>query len=153
MSSRTPSARIAKRKPRPVTTIAVIDQSPKSKVQSFLNDFELWTLDFGLSKLEALVHTDRVNLVSDGYLVYHVQPLCHLAEVGVLAVQEARVFLDDEELAVAVQPLVRSASHAQRAVVERQVVILGAHLAATAARAARVAALDYPVLDAVKLQA
>src|SRR5207249_4874198 len=128
-------------------------QSPKSKVQSLPSDFGPWTLDFGLRTLERFVYANRVYFVAYGDLIDHVQALCDLAEVGVFAVQEARVFLDDEELAVAVQALVRPASHAQRARVERQVVVLGVHLAAAAAGAGWIAALDYPVLDAVKLQA
>src|SRR5436190_19932209 len=141
MSSRTPIARMAKRRVRAATTIAVIIQSmpsskakgPRSKVQSFLRDFGPWTLDFGLLKSEGFFDANRVYFVADGYLADDVHALGHLAEVGVLGIQEARVSFDDEELAVAVEWLVSSASHAQRTCLEGDDVVLSVHLAAAAA--------------------
>src|SRR3954467_3423964 len=98
-------------------------------------------------------HRDLIDLVADGDLASDVHAAGHLTPVGVLAVEVIGVALDYEELAVIVYLGVASACHAESARLERKLIVLGGHLAATGAIARRIAALDHPVLYAVEGEA
>src|SRR5438094_777539 len=88
---------------------------------------------------------DRLDSIADLDRTYDIDSRGHLAKVGVLRIQEVGVLLHDKPLCIVVDRRILPASNADRADLERKVVVFGRHLAA--AGADRIPALHHPLFD------
>src|SRR2546428_9809175 len=125
----------------------VLDRSSGSATATNVTNERISASEPRVVNAAASFDADRLDSVADLDRTYDIDSRGHLAEVGVLRIQEVGVLLHDKPLCIVVDRRILPASNADRADLERKVVVFGRHLAAPGAGPERIPALHHPVFD------